>query len=127
MKTTSLIAVSVHYLAWQGAGALPIPAIDQSTSSSNDDPCHRRTTWSIVWSCCATIFACTWVALQPNIPGPDETSLTIILRRVKLMMMALIAPELLVVWAMRQWLVSSRLARKYKGMRHFLSHLRNND
>lgn len=38
------------------------------------------------------------------------------LRRVQFMVMALIAPELVVVWAMRQWLVAHRLAQKYKGV-----------
>ena len=53
-----------------------------------------------------TIFSCTWIALHPNIPGPDDSSLEIAFRGVKLMVIALIAPELVVQWAMRQWLVS---------------------
>ena len=60
-----------------------------------------------------TIFSCTWIPLHPNIPGPDDSSLEIAFRGVKLMVIALIAPELVVQWAMRQWLVSPRLAKNY--------------
>jgi hypothetical protein len=35
------------------------------------------------------------------------------------MLMALIAPELIVLWAMQQWLVSRRLADKYQGQGAF--------
>jgi hypothetical protein len=119
MSAALLIAVGVYYLAGQGVRVLAIAAVDKSTSDSDNDISHRRTTWNIVWSCAATIFACIWVALHPNIPGPDESTLKITLRRVKLMAMALIAPELVVVWAMRQWLVSRTLAEKYRGMHFF--------
>ena len=62
-----------------------------------------------------TIFLCVWIALHPNVPSPDESYMTITLRRSKLMVLAFITPELVAVWAMRQWLVSRRLAEKYQG------------
>lgn len=77
--------------------------------------CSGRTIWDVLRSCLATIFACTWVAVHPNIPGPDETTLMIMLRRLKLMLMALLAPEFVVVWAMRQWFVAYRLKKKYRS------------
>ena len=33
-------------------------------------PAHQRTMWDSLWSCLATIFACSWVSVHPNIPGP---------------------------------------------------------
>ena len=50
--------------------------------------------------------------MHPNIPGPYETKLKIALRRVELMLMALMAPEFVVTWAMRQWIVARRLAKE---------------
>src|ERR1700691_4954496 len=114
-----LFAVAIQYLAGQGVGALPVPNLDRRSTSSSDQP-HFRTTWNIVSSCVAIIFSCIWVALHPNIPSPGDSPLRIALRRAKLMVMALIAPELIVLWAMRQWLVSRRLADKYRGVFHFL-------
>ncbi|KAG6914158.1 hypothetical protein DXG01_002010 [Tephrocybe rancida] len=75
-------------------------------SSSSD-----RSISSIVWSCLTTIFACTWIAIHPNIPRSNERP---IFRRLKIFVMALVAPELIVLWALRQWLSSRKLAHKYK-------------
>lgn len=89
-----------------------MPVITQHTYSCDD--LHRcRTLWKIVWSCAVTIFSCTWIALHPNIPSPDNSSLKIAFCCVKLMVIALIALELVVEWGMQQWLVSWRLVKKY--------------
>ena len=93
----------------------PMPVTEYYTSPSCDDLHHCRTLSNIVWSCVVTVFSCTWIALHPNIPSPDDGSFRIALRRVKLMVMGLIAPELVVAWAMRQWFVSRRLAEKHRG------------
>ncbi|KAJ3758603.1 hypothetical protein EV360DRAFT_43528, partial [Lentinula raphanica] len=80
--------------------------IDNSTSAIGDtcDDIHRcRTIFQILWSCIGVIVACTWVAVHPNLPGPNEGSTEILWRRLKLMLITLIAPEILVVWASRQW------------------------
>ena len=112
MTRTISIATTVLYLAGAGVRALPIPDIDQRASSSCDDLENCRTKWNIIWSCAATIFACVWVAVHPNIPGRDESFMLIALRRAGIMVLALVAPELVVAWAMRQWVVASRLARE---------------
>ncbi|KXN82158.1 hypothetical protein AN958_02967 [Leucoagaricus sp. SymC.cos] len=63
---------------------------------------HQRTTMNILWSCLATIFACTWVAVHPNIPGPRESEWLRFRRRFATMFYAVIAPEVVTLWAMRQ-------------------------
>jgi hypothetical protein len=115
-----LATFTVYYLARQGVQALPVPesAIDPRSSADSCDNLNQcRTTWNIIWSCVATIFACTWVSLHLNIPAPDEKWSTIALRSMRVMVLALIAPELVVVLAMRQWLVARRIA---KGALRFL-------
>ena len=74
-----------------------------------------RTIWSIIWSCLVTIFACTWVAVHPNIPDPDEKWHTVASRRVGITFMALIAPELVIMWAMRQLVSARKLAKQYES------------
>ncbi|KAG6859225.1 hypothetical protein C0995_010563, partial [Termitomyces sp. Mi166 len=56
--------------------------------------------------------SCNNRAIHPNIPKHSERPL---LRRLKIFALALVAPELIVLWALRQWFVSRRLARMYKG------------
>ncbi|KDR77170.1 hypothetical protein GALMADRAFT_155817 [Galerina marginata CBS 339.88] len=76
-------------------------------------PGPQRSVWDILWSCLATIFACTWLSVHPNIPPPGETWWKIGLRRLELMFWALIAPELIILWAMRQWQGARILAGNY--------------
>ena len=78
-------------------------------------PANQRTIWDILWSCLATIFACSWVSVHPNIPGPDESEWRVFLRRLELMFWAVIGPEMIITWALRQWLGARHLEKVYKG------------
>ena len=62
----------------------------------------QRSTWGILWSCLSTTFLVTWVSVHPNIPSPGEKWWWIYWRRVKAVFWALIAPELVILWAWRQ-------------------------
>lgn len=92
--------------------AYPIAARDGSASSSCD---NRRSLSDIIWSCLLTIFSCTWVAVHPNVPGPDDTWFTINLRHVELMLLAIIAPEAVILWAMRQWVFARKFAKQHES------------
>jgi hypothetical protein len=110
-----LVAFTVYALTQQSVQALPIAEPVISPHSSSPDECNDlqecQTIWNIIWSCLATIFACTWVALHMNIPGQKEKWHTIALCKAGVMVLAMIMPELVVVWAMWQWLVSRRIAK----------------
>jgi hypothetical protein len=113
-----LIVLAIHFLASQGTQALPIRAdraVDQSTPAMCTDIRYCRTIWNIIWSCLVTIFGCTWVAVHPNIPNAEDKWFTTALRRLQLMVMALIAPEFVILWAMRQWLAACSLAKEHKS------------
>ncbi|KAK0461505.1 hypothetical protein IW261DRAFT_1409218 [Armillaria novae-zelandiae] len=83
-------------------------------SPSNDDGkpvCtgDRRTLWSIVWSCIATIFVCTWIAIHPDVPGRKITTkgaISCVIQRAMVMVMAILAPEFIVGWAASQFITS---------------------
>ena len=78
-------------------------------------PADQRSILDILWSCLATIFACSWVSIHPNIPAPNESSWRIFLRRLELMFWALFSPEMIITWAFRQWSGSRHLEKLYKG------------
>ena len=63
-----------------------------------------------------TIFGCTWVAVHPNIPNTEEKLFKSALRRLKLMAIALVAPEMVIIWALRQWFAARELAKWYKSV-----------
>ncbi|KDR70783.1 hypothetical protein GALMADRAFT_144278 [Galerina marginata CBS 339.88] len=77
------------------------------------DSTSQRSTWDILWSCLATIFACTWVSVHPNLPDPREGRIRVALCRVELMLWAVIAPEMIIFWAMRQWQGARDLVQIY--------------
>ncbi|KAG2139841.1 uncharacterized protein EDB93DRAFT_693085 [Suillus bovinus] len=85
-----------------------------TTSDSVKDPSFTtRTIWSIISSSVLTLFACIYSAIHPNIPNPKDSPSRILLRRLSMMVMALIAPELIVTWAMRQWFSSRLITREF--------------
>ncbi|KDR73310.1 hypothetical protein GALMADRAFT_72785 [Galerina marginata CBS 339.88] len=88
--------------------------VDISPSSHQDCVCPGiRSRWDIMWSCFATILACSWASVHPNIPGPNERWWRNPLRRLELMFWSIISPELIIFWASRQWLSARHLAQKY--------------
>ncbi|KIK53942.1 hypothetical protein GYMLUDRAFT_49114 [Collybiopsis luxurians FD-317 M1] len=90
-----------------------------SASSSTSDSCNDindcRTLLQIVWSCISVLITCTWVSVHPNVPGPDDSSWKVLRRKIGLMIIALIAPEMLVLWAARQWFAARKLSERYPG------------
>ena len=74
-----------------------------------------RTHFEIIWSCISTLFICTWVSIHPNIPPRDEGHLCSLWRRIKLMLWTLLVPELILLWAIRQWLAARFIAELFKG------------
>ncbi|PPQ85320.1 hypothetical protein CVT25_000358 [Psilocybe cyanescens] len=82
---------------------------------SDNSRCTDRSIWNIVWSCLATIFACTWIAIHQNIPAPNERAIRVFGRRLAIMFYMLIAPELVIAWAVRQYLTASEMAKRHKA------------
>lgn len=62
---------------------------------------NLRGTIDILWSCLSTLFICTWAVLNLNIPAPEDGWLKT-LRKVKWMLVGLIAPEYLLMQAIFQ-------------------------
>ncbi|KAF9474057.1 hypothetical protein BDN70DRAFT_962619 [Pholiota conissans] len=76
-------------------------------------PYGQRSVSDIVISCFATIFACTWSAIHPNIPSPMDCGWTRLKRQFLTMLCALLAPELITAWALRQYWAAKDLAQSY--------------
>ena len=88
------------------AAPLVDPTSSNSTSALVINPIastKQRSTWEILWTCLATIFACTWVSIHPNIPSSKDGRMHIALQRLELMVWAILTPEMIIFWAMRQW------------------------
>ncbi|KAF8173447.1 hypothetical protein BJ912DRAFT_910591 [Pholiota molesta] len=100
----------------------PLPALALRDTQSHFG---QRTVHDIVISCLATIFACTWSAVHPNIPAVTDSAWTRFKRRVTITIYALLAPELLTLWAMEQRLGAKRIVDEYnkgRGPQWTLAH-----
>lgn len=74
------------------------------SSSGCDSDATGRTLIDITRSCILTIAACVYRAIHPNIPNPEASRWKVHLERFQVTLLALIAPELVIFWAIRQWL-----------------------
>ncbi|KAJ7704571.1 hypothetical protein B0H17DRAFT_894713, partial [Mycena rosella] len=63
--------------------------------------------------CLTTIFACTLVSVHPNVPSPNQTLLSLLWRRLNMMLVEVIAPELMVCFAARQFVTARWFSKKF--------------
>ncbi|KAI0041382.1 hypothetical protein FA95DRAFT_1683252 [Auriscalpium vulgare] len=87
---------------------------------SDIDSC--RTVTNIVLSCLATVFACVWTAVHRNIPGPSRDMRSRLLNvwdMAKVVAVALLVPEWVLAWAVRQSLNARDVAEALnRAQRH---------
>ncbi|PPQ94980.1 hypothetical protein CVT25_005380, partial [Psilocybe cyanescens] len=111
-KTMALLTLGTVYAAHaHSQNPRDMPALTQFSDNSQFTD---RSIWNIVWSCFATIFACTWIAVHQNIPAPNESAIRVFGRRLAIMFYLLITPELVIMWAARQSLAASDIATRYR-------------
>ncbi|KAF8998818.1 hypothetical protein BDQ17DRAFT_1502277 [Cyathus striatus] len=75
----------------------------------------QRSVLDIIWSCASTLFLCTWVAIHPNVPDPNEEDWKPLWRRLKIMYWSFLAPELVLTWAFRQYVGARMILHQHKG------------
>ncbi|KAJ7187256.1 hypothetical protein C8R46DRAFT_1207215 [Mycena filopes] len=89
---------------------LPMNSAVFIRADSCDDINNCRRLFDIVWGCLATVFSAVWVSVHPNLPAPHRGPLKATLRRLGMMLVAVIAPELIVFFAARQLVAARQFA-----------------
>ena len=104
------LALSLYNLT-KGAPIIP----EDATPRESGVVCQQfRTLSSIIYSCLLTIFACTWTAVHPNLPGPDDSKIQVLRRRLKIVLVTLVAPEYTLYWALMQRKAAKELVKAAK-------------
>ncbi|TFK69562.1 hypothetical protein BDN72DRAFT_607514 [Pluteus cervinus] len=107
-----LIILLVAFLAYMRVGAIPISPVPTTNLAVYElhPRCEcpgtgpdGRTIYDIVKSCLFTIAACVYRAVHQNIPDPELGFWGRLRVTAKVTFYALIAPEMIIWWAMRQW------------------------
>ena len=115
-----LLLLLFTYFAHNATQALTIPLKREYQSDAlfprlRDQYFDDRTIWSIVWSYLATLFACSWAAVHPNVPQATDSKALILGRRLATMGYMLLAPEIVIYWAARQYFGAKGIAAEYQG------------
>ncbi|KAJ3851249.1 hypothetical protein EV368DRAFT_43568 [Lentinula lateritia] len=124
-RSTSLTKVILATV--ESTSSLAPPSLSPSFADATS-PCVvigscPRTVVGILWSCLAVLFTCTWVAVHPNIPRPNQVEQWKgIKQRIGFMLLTLIAPEATLWIAVRQWLAARELVKRYKAYGWTMTH-----
>ncbi|KAF8998807.1 hypothetical protein BDQ17DRAFT_1502263 [Cyathus striatus] len=100
---------------------LPISLFSLNAASLNSEPpcnCNQQSVLDIIWSCALTLFLCTWVSIHPNVPDPNEEGWKPLWRQLKIMYWSILAPELVLTWAFRQYMGARMIFHQYKKPEH---------
>ena len=76
---------------------------------------NGRGTFDIIWGSLFTIFLCTWTSLHLNVPALGETYMQRWFRKLRWMIMAIMAPELVVGFATGQKVEAARSVVMWKN------------
>jgi hypothetical protein len=100
---SSLLLLSLLHLAlnYPVSGYL-LRSLEEPIPSNPD--INTQTLFNIISGCLATVFACTWVSVHPNVPGPNQSKWALAWRRLGLMLVAVIVPEAMAGFSARQFL-----------------------
>jgi len=78
-----------------------LPARDEPLSPEGYKNQLKRTLFGIIWACVSTTILCAWTAVHPNVPPQSKWKAR--WNRLKLMFWMIVAPELVLAWAVRQF------------------------
>jgi hypothetical protein len=101
-------------LDYGNVDAVPILKDSPIPNTSDDSKSvMRRTLFEIIWSCLSTLIICAWTAVHPNVPPPNRWRPH--WNRLKIMFWMIIAPELVLAWAVRQFFAAREIRDEYNS------------
>ena len=122
---TILLYALFSILSAYNTGGAPIPVgfdlatRDEPLSPESSKNQLKRTLFGIVWSCVSTTILCAWTAVHPNVPPRSKWIAR--WNRLKLMFWMVVAPELVLAWAVRQFFAAMDIRDTYNGWRGVFS------
>ena len=90
----------------QNANAFPVQnltALQTEVSPAWVAGPSGRGTWTLLYSCVFTLVLCAWTSIHLNVPPLNEAAAKRWLREAKWVLIALFAPEIVVLCAIQQW------------------------
>ena len=111
----ALFSVLSAYKASGAPVAFDLAARDEPLTPESSMNQIKRTLFGIIWSCLSTTILCAWTAVHPNVPPRSKWKAR--WNRLKLMFWMIVAPELVLAWAVRQFFVAKDIRDTYNERR----------
>ncbi|KAF8657421.1 hypothetical protein AX16_002218 [Volvariella volvacea WC 439] len=92
----------------------PVCIVAATITASRCDPTRTRTIFDILYSCIGVILLCTYISIHHNIPDQDDSRAKVMWKKVRTTLYALVAPEMVIMWAIRQWMMAGEIAKENK-------------
>ena len=108
----TMLLYFLFYVLYSYVEAVPI-CIDRAETAQESNSPLQRTLAGIVWSCVSTIIICAWTSVHPNVPPPNPWKAR--WNRLRLMFWMIIAPELVLAWAVRQFFAAKEIRDEYNN------------
>ncbi|KAF8657423.1 hypothetical protein AX16_002220 [Volvariella volvacea WC 439] len=95
----------------------PVCVVAAAITVSQCDPTRTRTIFDILYSCIGVILLCTYISMHHNIPDQNDSPATVMWLKLRTTFYALVAPEMVIMWALRQRIMAGRIAEhnKHRG------------
>ncbi|KAF8660664.1 hypothetical protein AX16_001577, partial [Volvariella volvacea WC 439] len=92
----------------------PVCVVAAAMTASRCDPTRTRTIFDILYSCIGVILLCTYISIHHNIPDQNDSWAKVTRMKIRTTLYALIAPEMVIMWAIRQRVMAGRIAEQNK-------------
>jgi hypothetical protein len=102
----------LHFYRVDSASAAPVQnltILDSEVSPAWVPSPPGRCTWDILHGCVLTLVLCVWTSIHTNIPASKEPLRDTLFRKARWVIVALLAPEVVVFTAFQQWLTAKAL------------------
>ncbi|KAF8660447.1 hypothetical protein AX16_001627 [Volvariella volvacea WC 439] len=100
----------------------PVCIVAAAITASRCDPTQNRTIFDILYSCIGVILLCTYISIHHNIPDQEHSWAKVTWLKLRTTLYALIAPEAVIMWAIRQRVMAGRIARENKHRGWTITH-----
>ncbi|KAF8644071.1 hypothetical protein AX16_008705 [Volvariella volvacea WC 439] len=96
----------------------PLCAAAAALSGYQCDANKTRTVFDLLYGCLGVIFLCTYISIHHNIPDQSDSWLERIWLKARTTIYAMIAPEVVIMWALRQRIMAAEIAYSDWGKEH---------
>ena len=116
------IFLALLYLSLVSTRAAPLEIVSGGTTPNNlvlptyvSPPADQRFVVGILWNSFVTLAIVTWGSVYPNIPAPGGNWWERAWRRIELVFWAVVTPELIYFWGLRQFYGATKIKKKING------------